>query len=133
MSLRVRTGILVALIAAFLVYSITLYTRAIAVNEAVADGRLVWQKYNCQACHQLYGLGGYLGPDLTNICSAPGKGDVYISALIQSGTRQMPAFQLNEDEMKALLGFLRGVDQTGDGRMTAFNKQWNGMIQESHE
>ena len=35
----------------------------------VAEGRLVWQKYNCHTCHQLYGLGGYLGPDLTNVYS----------------------------------------------------------------
>ncbi len=132
MSLRVRTGILIALTAAFLVYSFILYTNTIAVNQTIADGRLVWQKYNCQSCHQLYGLGGYLGPDLTNICSAPGKGEIYIRAMIRSGTQQMPSFQMSEEEITAIVGFLKGVDGTGDGRIDTFQKRWYGMIHESN-
>ena len=79
----------------------------------VAEGRLVWQKYNCHTCHQLYGLGGYLGPDLTNIYSRSSGNEHYIRGIVKSGVKQMPAFKISEDEMKALLQFLKNVDQSG--------------------
>lgn len=78
-----------------------------------ANGRLVWQKYNCQTCHQLYGLGGYLGPDLTNIMSVKGKGVTVLKAMIASGTKQMPAYHLNETEVNNLMEFLKSVDASG--------------------
>ena len=79
----------------------------------VAEGRLVWQKYNCHTCHQLYGLGGYLGPDLTNVYSRSGNNEHYIRGIVKSGVKQMPAFEISEEEMKALLQFLKNVDQSG--------------------
>ena len=79
----------------------------------VAEGRLVWQKYNCHTCHQLYGLGGYLGPDLTNVYSRSGNNEHYIRGLVKSGVKQMPAFEISEEEMNALLQFLKNVDQSG--------------------
>ena len=79
----------------------------------VAEGRLVWQKYNCHTCHQLYGLGGYLGPDLTNVYSRTSNNEAYIKGIIKSGVKQMPAFEISDDEMKALLHFLKNVDATG--------------------
>ena len=79
----------------------------------VAEGRLVWQKNNCHTCHQLYGLGGYLGPDLTNVYSRTEKNEAYIKGIIKSGVKQMPAFKISDDEMNALLHFLKNVDATG--------------------
>lgn len=35
-------------------------------EEAVA-GKEVWQRYNCVSCHTLFGNGGYVGGDLTQI------------------------------------------------------------------
>ena len=79
----------------------------------VAEGRLVWQKNNCHTCHQLYGLGGYLGPDLTNVYSRTSNNEAYIKGIIKSGVKQMPAFEISDNEMKALLHFLKNVDATG--------------------
>ena len=79
----------------------------------VAEGRLVWQKNNCHTCHQLYGLGGYLGPDLTNVYSRSGNNEYYIRAIVKSGVKQMPVFEISEEEMNALLQFLKNVDQSG--------------------
>ncbi|MCH7870146.1 MAG: c-type cytochrome, partial [Planctomycetes bacterium] len=31
------------------------------------SGLAIWRENNCQACHQIYGYGGFLGPDLTNL------------------------------------------------------------------
>jgi nitric oxide reductase subunit C len=101
-------------------YSISIYLRPLAIQPSklynkkeAADGRLVWQKYNCQSCHQFYGLGGYLGPDLTNIISKEGKGEAVIRALIKSGTKQMPSYSMEEEEIRLLLEFLKSTDASG--------------------
>ena len=120
----------------FLFYSFTIYIKPIFILpnkninlSSATSGRLIWQKYNCQACHQLYGLGGYLGPDLTNVYSQEGKGETYIKAMITSGTKQMPSFYLEENEMKQLLEFLKMANASGISDPRNFNVQMNGMIQ----
>ena len=67
----------------FLIYTLSIYLTPLTVakmstidSEKAVSGRIVWQKYNCQSCHQLYGLGRYLGPDLTNVVSNPKKGEI---------------------------------------------------------
>ncbi|MFV2090673.1 MAG: c-type cytochrome, partial [Pseudomonadales bacterium] len=84
---------------------------------------------NCVACHQFYGLGGYMGPDLTNVISR--KGDAYASAFISSGTQRMPDFNLNEAEVGSLIDFLEFVD--GSGQYPAENHEiyWSGAYVES--
>lgn len=104
----------------FLAFSLSIYlkpafagTDGRAGKIAASQGRLVWQKYNCQSCHQLYGLGGYLGPDLTNVYSAPGKGEHLIRALVKTGNAQMPPFKIQEEEMRLLIAFLKTTDASG--------------------
>jgi nitric oxide reductase subunit C len=98
-------------------------------SKVASEGRLVWQKYNCQSCHQLYGLGGYLGPDLTYIYSAPGKGEIVIKALVKSGTTQMPSFNLTIEEETNLLQFLKSTDASGQADPRKFLVKSNGMIE----
>src|SRR5690349_4362510 len=74
-------------------------------SAEVKYGKTLWQKNNCGSCHQFYGLGGYLGPDLTNVFSAKGKGPEYARAIISHGTNQMPDFGLKTAEVNALLAF----------------------------
>lgn len=80
--------------------------------EAI-EGEKIWQKNNCISCHQLYGLGGYLGPDLTNVASQPNKGEPYIKAFFNSAPGTMPRFHFTEKEKDRLYKFLKHVDQTG--------------------
>jgi nitric oxide reductase subunit C len=100
-------------------YSFVVYTDGTAVKKGklngpqAVKGHLLYQEYNCTACHQLYGLGGYLGPDLTNVMSAPGKGEVYVGAILQSGTSRMPNFHFSKDDIEALSAYLRRVDESG--------------------
>jgi nitric oxide reductase subunit C len=117
----------------FLAYSATIYIQPALQKKngdssLTADGKLVWQKYNCQSCHQLFGLGGYLGPDLTNVVSAPGKGAPYLEAMITMGTQQMPAFRMSKSEMNALIGFLRSVNEAGNGDPRSYHVYGTGMI-----
>lgn len=128
--------IFVVLCTAFLIYSFTIYlvpSNKIGDEsyngEAASEGRLIWQKYNCQSCHQLYGLGGYLGPDLTNVYSAKGKGQIFIKAIVRSGTAQMPAFYLNPEEEENLLHFLRSTDASGVADPRNFEVLNTGMIE----
>lgn len=81
-------------------------------NNALA-GEQVYQDYNCAACHQIYGLGGYLGPDLTNVISNPSKGPDYVNTIINSGIQAMPKFDLSDQKRDQLVAFLTHVDQTG--------------------
>lgn len=116
---KIKLLILGTLLVLFFGYSYLVYTagtpdnKAGKISHAAAEGKLVWQKYNCIACHQLYGLGGYMGPDLTNVISAPGKGRFYAKAFISTGSSRMPNFQLSANELEELLEFLQYVDKTG--------------------
>ncbi len=83
------------------------------MSQKAIEGEVIWQENNCTACHQLYGLGGYLGPDLTNIISDPRKGPAYAKAFFNSGVKSMPLFNFSDDEKESLVQFLKHVDRTG--------------------
>ncbi len=83
------------------------------LTEDAKKGKLLFQKHNCTACHQLFGLGGYMGPDLTNVISQEGKGAAYAEAFLISGTARMPDFKLTEAERKQLVSYLEYVDKAG--------------------
>ena len=101
----------------FLVYTGFVYTTGtsfsnVTMSSEAVEGKLTFQKYNCIACHQLYGLGGYLGPDLTNTLSQPGKSENYLKAILKTGTRRMPDHHLTEKEINDLIAFFRYTDKT---------------------
>lgn len=118
------------LIISFLVYSIYLYTHlpfnSDSVDEKVLQGKKLWQEKNCNACHQIYGLGGFLGPDLTNVYSQ--KSPEYIKVFIQYGTVVMPKFSLSQQELSSLLAFLKSVDETGNANPKNIIIHSNGTI-----
>jgi len=124
--------------ASFLIYSFSIYITPLSIKEDLtfnkklaSEGRLVWQSYNCQSCHQLYSLGGYLGPDLTNIISNPNKGEKIVKAIVKSGTKQMPAFNLSDQEMKSLIEFLKSTDASGKADLRELNINQFGMIEKN--
>lgn len=111
-------GVFILLVTIFFGYNIVIYTQdargsmATMPKEAIR-GEKLWQENNCVACHQIYGLGGYLGPDLTNIISSKNKGEMYVEAFINSGSKSMPQFDFSENEKRDLVAFLTHIDQTG--------------------
>jgi nitric oxide reductase subunit C len=98
------------------------------MNERAKSGKLLYQKYNCTACHQIYGLGGYLGPDLTNVISEKSKGAVYAKAIIKNGTMRMPNFHLKEDEVDELVAYLIYLNETGISPVKKFGTRWDGTV-----
>ena len=118
---------------AFVVFSGFVYTQAVPENNTIVSpeavhGKMLWQQHNCSSCHQLYGLGGYLGPDLTNTISTKGKGRDYAAAIMKNGTQVMPDFHLNDTEIEALLAFLEQADKSGNGRVHSYKIGLDGTI-----
>ena len=101
------------------------------LTEEAKHGKLLYQKYNCTACHQLYGLGGYMGPDLTNVISVKGKGEQYAKAFLFAGTQKMPNFHLSDSEINALTAYLTYVDKTGFSPARDFRINRDGTVEEA--
>lgn len=76
------------------------------------SGLEVWRKNNCQVCHQIYGFGGFLGPDLTNVVD-DGRSDDDFAKILTVGYKKMPAMNLSDEDCVSVLAFLRAVNRTG--------------------
>ena len=129
---RKKIIVITVLLAAFLCYSFFLYSalpvKNYPVRKEADSGKLAWQKYNCNACHQVYGLGGYLGPDLTNIYSI--KGAAYIQAFLKTGTTIMPAYNLNNREIQDITTFMKSLDASGKSDPKTFTLNYDGTIEQ---
>jgi len=97
----------------YVVYNTESYIDVEKLSPQAVKGQQLFQSNRCWSCHQLYGLGGYLGPDLTNVFSDEKKGPLYIKAFLNSGVKSMPQFNFNEDEKDAIVAYLKQVDETG--------------------
>ncbi len=125
---------LLGLVTIFIVYNLTVYSSDCesplpAMNPVALEGQVLWQENNCVACHQLYGLGGYLGPDLTNVISHNSKGPLYVKAFLNSGVKSMPQFSFSDEEKEQLVAFLTHVDQTGSFPNTNARFDKTGWVQ----
>lgn len=128
-----KFGLWIILFITFAVYTCLVYTdcdknktsNSMPTSQALAGWR-IWQAKNCQSCHQVYGLGGFLGPDLTNTASDTAKGEKYIHTLIKYGTGKMPNFNLNDTEVNNLVAFLSWIDKSGKSRVPKERVTWSG-------
>jgi len=131
--------ILAGLVLLFCGYNFAIYNQeGVSLGAAASDGAFLsakamrgadlWQDSNCVACHQLYGLGGYMGPDLTNVMSHPKKGPVYVKAFLNSGIRLMPKYHFTDEEQDALCQFLVEVDQTGYYPLRTHTRSFPGWV-----
>ncbi|AFD05650.1 c-type cytochrome [Solitalea canadensis] len=116
----------------FMIYTVIVYFKSdsqpnnIPPSEKAIKGWHLWQANNCHTCHQLYGLGGYMGPDLTNIASDSTKGYYYMKAFIKSGSAKMPDFHLSDTETDEIIAFLQWVDKSGKNHVSADQVHWTG-------
>ncbi len=112
--------IFTGLFTTYVIYSFIVYTRGTESSilpagkqaEQMIAGKNLFQKHNCISCHQLYGLGGYIGPELTSAWSDPQRGELYMRAFLQAGGRTMPNFHFSKEEVDAIIQYLRYVDST---------------------
>lgn len=120
------------LILVFVAYNIVIYTSdkdygTIHLSNKAQQGEKLWLQNNCNSCHQLYGLGGYLGPDLTNEYSRRNN-EKFLKAMLNSGIKTMPKFNLSDSECSNLIQFLKEIDKTGYYPNPEAGTQNNGWV-----
>ena len=128
-----RFRLWVALFIAFIIYTCLVYNYCDKknTNDSIPDehalaGWKSWQKNNCQSCHQIYGLGGFMGPDLTNVTSDTAKNETYLRIFLKYGTGKMPNFNLSDTEVDNLIAFLKWVDKSGNSKVPKEKVTWSG-------
>jgi nitric oxide reductase subunit C len=131
---KYNIAIICFLLTLFFVFNGFIYTsnendNPVKLTEQGLHGQRLWQENNCWSCHQTYGLGGYLGPDLTNVYSAKNKGPQYIKAFLNSGVKAMPKFNFSETEKDALVSYLKFIDSTGYYPNHNANFKTNGWVE----
>lgn len=105
-------------------YIVNTSTAGAPLTEAVAHGKEVWERHSCINCHTLHGEGAYFAPELGNVMTRWGVLDdpesafEILDAWMEAqpsgieGRRQMPHFELTEEDKRGLAEFLRWADQT---------------------
>ncbi|WP_210528215.1 c-type cytochrome [Rubellimicrobium arenae] len=105
-------------------YIATTSTSSLPLTDEVTLGKRVWEANSCINCHTLHGEGAYFAPELGNVMTRWGLADDaegayealdgWIKAQPSGieGRRQMPHFDLTEEETRGLAEFLRWADHT---------------------
>lgn len=86
----------------------------IVLSADAVEGRELYHDGSCQVCHQLWGQGGFLGPDLTNASSR--VDETRLASLLTVGSGQMPAFDYDADQIRYMRAFLEEIDRPDVGR-----------------
>lgn len=115
-----RIGVFIFLFSSYVLYSSIVYTKGTenklqlskAELKEIDRGKKIFQQYNCVACHQLYGLGGYLGPELTTAYSDKNRGEQYMRIFLKAGGPRMPNFHFSDEEINDVIRYLKYVDST---------------------
>ena len=85
------------------------------LDSRVAGGKWVWQKYNCNDCHTILGIGGYYAPDVTKVMSYRDadwmRRFIKNPAGVWPADRKMPGLNLKDEEISDLIAFLIWVNQ----------------------
>ncbi len=112
-----KRALLASLVACFVIQTCLVYldpSESPPLSETANEGRRIWHRYNCQSCHQFYGFGGFLGPDLTN--ASPRLTPQRLHRLLTEGSGLMPAYGLPANEIAAVGAFLSAMNETGQGQ-----------------
>ncbi len=84
------------------------------LDAHVAAGKWVWQKYNCNDCHTILGIGGYYAPDVTKVMSY--RDADWMQRFIKDppsvwpAERKMPNLHLKDQEIADVIAFLTWVN-----------------------
>ena len=93
-------------------------TAGMPLSPEVRLGKHVWERHSCINCHTLHGEGAYFAPELGNVMTRWGVQDDpagakdalagWMDAMPTgiAGRRQMPQFNLTDEEYRNLADFL---------------------------
>lgn len=105
-------------------YIVTTSTDSSALTESVARGKRIWEIKACINCHTLHGEGAYFAPEVGNVMTRwgviddPEEAFETLKSWMDSqptgvaGRRQMPQFNLTDEEVRNLSDFLIWADKT---------------------
>ena len=105
-------------------YVVETSTAGMALSDEVIHGKHVWEEHSCINCHSLHGEGAYFAPEVGNVMTRWGVQDSaedsfdMLKGWMESqpsgiqGRRQMPNFNLSDEDIRGLAEFLRWADQT---------------------
>ncbi|WNK19807.1 cytochrome c [Halomonas piscis] len=103
-------------------YMVNDSTDSAGLTESVKHGKEVWEENMCINCHTILGEGAYFAPELSNVWEryggheSPEAARSGIEAWIRAqpldipGRRQMPAYDLSDEEMQSLIDFFEWTD-----------------------
>ncbi|MFZ1468171.1 MAG: cytochrome c [Paracoccaceae bacterium] len=104
-------------------YITTVSTDEATLTPEVAAGKLLWEKHSCINCHTLLGEGAYFAPELVNVMTRwgiePGDHEGAFEAVKGwmdampsgiEGRRQMPNFNLTDEEYRNIADFLLWIN-----------------------
>lgn len=104
-------------------YIVNTSTDTDGLTEAVERGKRVWEEHSCINCHTILGEGAYFAPEVGNVWVRYGGRDdpegarETLKAWMQSqpsgveGRRQMPNFNLSDQELDDLVDFFEWVSR----------------------
>lgn len=103
--------LIAVLVACFAVQTGLVYSdeKNTPLSESGVRGRQIFHESACQVCHQIYGQGGFLGPDLTNAASRVDQ--TRLVSLLTVGSGQMPAYDFDEAQISDVRAFLEEIDR----------------------
>jgi nitric oxide reductase subunit C len=90
------------------------------ITDSVVRGKHIWETRNCIGCHTLMGEGAYFAPELGNVYTR--RGGPFIKAWIAAqptgapGRRQMPNFNLTEQELDDMVAFLKWTSEVNTNK-----------------
>ena len=99
-------------------YIVNESTDSDGLSDSVARGKAIWEEHSCINCHTLLGEGAYFAPEVGNVwvryggLDDPESARESLKAWMQSqptgveGRRQMPQFNLSDQELDDLIDFL---------------------------
>jgi len=99
-------------------YIVNVSTDKATLTDSVAAGKHLWEKHGCINCHTILGEGAYFAPELANVMTRWGVQDDPQGAMDTlkgwmdamptgiEGRRQMPQFNLTDEEYRQLADFL---------------------------
>lgn len=118
------------LIGTYIVLSTNQKIYIVQDKSTSVKGKLLWQSHKCNTCHSLFGLGGHLGPDLSNVYSQ--KGGEYIKYMLINGRKKMPAFSMSDEEMNNLVSYLNKIDDLVEYPLRSYDAPVFGKIKNTN-
>jgi len=83
---------------------------ALLVRGSSGDrGLHLWRSYQCGTCHAVFGLGGHIGPDLTNVMRR--RSETFVRHMLRHGAGAMPALNLGDVAAGEMIAYLHHLDR----------------------